>query len=112
MDPSICVALICRQDDNIDSNEWTSDNKALIAAEHVWHVSNYFHEQNIPSNVYHLDRIMGSSEGFLVNTDKYLLCDAIVESGKTLIENNLKIWQTIIPFGQIKIGLYSGLFVK
>ena len=110
VDSTISLALICRRDDVIDTANWSVDNKVLIAAEHVWHVSNYFHEQNIPQNIYHLDRIMGSSEGFIVNTNKYSLCDAIVESGQTIIDNNLQIWKTIIPKGEVKMGLYCSLF--
>jgi ATP phosphoribosyltransferase len=113
VDPTISLALICRKNDidTINTNNWSPDNKVLIAAEHVCHVANYFHEQNIKQNTYHLDRIIGSSEGFLINTSKYTLCDAIVESGQTLIDNNLEIWKTIIPKGQVKMGLYSNLFV-
>ena len=109
VDPDIGLALICRKTDNIDVNSWSPQNKILIAAEHVWHVSDYFHREGVPQNIYHLDRIMGSSEGFLINTSKYLLCDAVVESGRTLDENDLKVWKYVIPKGQVKIGLYSGL---
>ena len=42
-----------------------------------------------------------------INTDKYLLCDAIVETGKTMEENGLHVWKTIIPKGQVKMGLYA-----
>jgi phosphoribosyl-ATP pyrophosphohydrolase len=109
VDPDIGLALICRNSDNINVNEWSSENKVLVAAEHVWHVSDFFHKEGVQQNVYHLDRIMGSSEGFLINTTKYLLCDAVVESGKTLEDNDLKVWKYIIPKGQVKMGLYSGL---
>ena len=109
VDPDIGLALICRNSDVIDVNSWSSTNKILIAAEHVWHVSDFFNKEGVPQNIYHLDRIMGSSEGFLINTSKYLLCDAVVESGKTLEDNDLKVWKYIIPKGQVKIGLYSGL---
>ncbi|QKF93872.1 phosphoribosyl-ATP pyrophosphatase [Fadolivirus algeromassiliense] len=111
IDPTISLALICRKGMSIDVANWNEDNKVLIAAEHVWHVSEYFHKHAIPQNSYHMDRVIGSSEGFLINTDKYLLCDAVVESGRTLVENNLEVWQTIIPKGMIKMGLYSNLFI-
>lgn len=73
----------------------------------MWHVSEFFHKEGIPQNVYHMDRIMGSSEGFLINTDKYVLCDAVVESGRTLTENDLQVWKYIIPKGEVKMGLYT-----
>ena len=38
-----------------------------------------------------------------------MLCDAVVESGKTLQENNLEVWKTIKQKGEIYIGLYIGL---
>ena len=37
----------------------------------------------------------------------YILCDAIVETGSTISENNLEIWRVVKNYGEIKIGLYS-----
>ena len=54
-----------------------------------------------------MDRVTGSSEGFLINSNKYLLADAVVESGRTLDDNNLEIWKIIIPKGHVQIGLYG-----
>jgi len=96
---NIGLALICRKGEIVDPNNWSTTNKAYIAAEHVWNVSKFFEEIKIPSHSYHLDRIVGSSEGYLVNTDKYLLCDAIVETGKSIESNNLDVWKYIIPKG-------------
>lgn len=106
-DPTISLALICRKGAIIQPEEWTHENKPLIAAEHVCHVARFFDQNNINSINYHLDRVTGSSEGFLINSDKYLLADAVVETGKTLEENNLEIWKIIIPKGQVHIGLYG-----
>ena len=58
------------------------------------------------SSQYHLDRVVGASEGYLVNSTKYTLCDAIVETGKSIEANNLQVWEYIIPKGQIMIGLF------
>jgi ATP phosphoribosyltransferase len=107
IDPTISLALICHKNASIEPEKWTSQNKPLIAAEHVYHVTRFFEQNNINPNTYHLDRVTGSSEGFLINTDKYLLADAVVESGKTLEENDLKIWKYIIPKGQVHIALYG-----
>jgi len=107
VDPTICLAVICRQGASIEPEKWTQWNKPLIATEHICLVTRFFEQININPNTYHLDRITGSSEGFLVNSDKYLLADAIVESGRTLEENNLEIWKIIIPKGQIHVGLYE-----
>ncbi|CAF2780347.1 unnamed protein product [Rotaria sp. Silwood2] len=106
-DPNICLALLCRKGACIEPEKWTHQNKPLIAAEHVSHVTRFFEQININPSTYHLDRVTGSSEGYLVNTDLYLLADAIVESGRTLEENNLEIWNVIIPKGQIHIALYG-----
>jgi phosphoribosyl-ATP pyrophosphohydrolase len=106
-DATISLALICRKGACIEPEKWTNENKPLIAAEHVCHVARFFDQNNINSNTYHLDRVTGSSEGFLINSDKYLLADAVVESGRTLEENNLEIWKVIIPKGQVHIGLYG-----
>ncbi|CAF1456063.1 unnamed protein product, partial [Didymodactylos carnosus] len=107
VDPTHCLALICRKGACIEPQKWTHENKPLIAAEHVCHVTRFFEQMNIKPQTYHLDRIIGSSEGFLINTNKYLLSDAIVESGKTLEENDLEIWKVIIPKGELHIGLYG-----
>ena len=66
------------------------------------------------ANSFTLDRIIGSSEGYMVNTakDNYILCDAIVESGKTLDENNLEVWQVALDRGEVKIGLYFDIRLK
>ena len=108
VDPNISLALIARKNQLIQPEKWSNDNKPLIAAEHVWHVTRFFEQNSIKANTYHLDRVTGSSEGFLVNSDKYLLADAVVETGTTLEENNLQIWKVIIPKGQLHIALYAG----
>ena len=107
VDPTISLALICRKGACIQSEQWTEQNKPLIAAEHVWHVTRFFEQNQVNSNTFHLDRVTGSSEGFLINSDKYLLADAVVESGRTLEENHLEIWKVIIPKGQVHIALYG-----
>ncbi|CAF1468962.1 unnamed protein product [Rotaria sp. Silwood1] len=106
-DPNICLALLCRKGACIEPEKWTHENKPLIAAEHVSHVTRFFEENNINPSTYHLDRVTGSSEGYVVNTNQYLLADAIVETGRTLEENDLEIWKVIIPKGQIHIALYG-----
>ncbi|CAF3438872.1 unnamed protein product [Rotaria socialis] len=107
VDPSLSLALVCRKGACVEPEKWTAQNKPLIASEHVHHVTRFLEQMNIKHDKYHLDKITGSSEGFLVNTDKYLLADTIVETGKTLEENNLEIWKLIIPKGQLRIGLYG-----
>ena len=107
IDPTISLALISRKGVHIEPEKWTKENKPLIAAEHVCHVARFFDQNNINHHTYHLDRVTGSSEGFLINTDKYLLADAVVETGRTLEENNLEIWKVIIPKGQVHIALYG-----
>jgi ATP phosphoribosyltransferase len=112
VDPTIALALIERTEKPIDITKWTESNRALIAAEHVWHVAEYFRTKGVCSSKFHLDRITGSSESFLVNTDNYDLCDAVVETGKTLDENGLRVFDIIIPKGSIHIGLYRTLVTK
>ena len=111
VDNDLFMALIKRGGDIVDPTSWTSENKGLIATEHIYHVSQYMKKTGLKENQFSLDRIIGSSEGYMVNTmkNKYQLCDAIVESGKTLKENNLSVWRVILPKGQIKIGLYINL---
>ncbi|CAF4617704.1 unnamed protein product [Rotaria sp. Silwood2] len=106
-DPNICLALLCRKRACIEPKKSTHQNKPFIAAEHVSHVTRFFAQININSSTYHLDRVTGSSKGYLVNTDLYILADVIVESGRTLKENNFEIWKVIIPKGQIHTTLYG-----
>lgn len=107
VDPTVCLALLCRKGACIEPEKWTRHNKPLIAAEHVNQVTRFFEQYNIDPTTYHLDRVTGSSEGYLVNTDLYLLADAIVESGRTVEDNNLEIWKTILPKGHVNIALYE-----
>lgn len=119
MDLRLC--LIKCKEQVIDCKTWTHETKVLIAAEHPAHVSRFLQLYlEIDPHTFTLDRIIGSSEAFLVAhrhtlckpneplvNRRYILCDAIVESGKTLIENDLEIWETVLPFGQVTIGLYK-----
>lgn len=107
-DETIILALIKRKGETIDPSTWTADNKVLIATEHVYHVHNHFVQRGLDEHVFSLDRVIGSSEGYMVNNtkDKYLLCDAIVESGRTLEENGLEVWETVLPKGKVMVGLY------
>lgn len=109
IDPDIELALIKRNSEQININEWSSKSKCYIACEHMIHVYKYLTEQlKVDENVFSTTHMMGSSESFLVNESKthYLLADAIVESGSTLVENGLEVWKTIVPKGELKIGLY------
>jgi phosphoribosylformimino-5-aminoimidazole carboxamide ribonucleotide (ProFAR) isomerase/phosphoribosyl-ATP pyrophosphohydrolase/broad-specificity NMP kinase len=106
-DNTLSLALIKRKGDVIDQTKWT-EKKVSIACEHVKTVYEYFMKNNIPEDCFTLDRIVGSSESYMVNNTKanYLLCDAVVETGKTLDENNLEVWKTVLNKGDVKIGLY------
>jgi phosphoribosyl-AMP cyclohydrolase/phosphoribosyl-ATP pyrophosphohydrolase/uncharacterized protein related to proFAR isomerase len=115
IDPDIELALIKRNSDFIDPNNWTEKSKCYIATEHVVNVYKYLTgELGIDDKVFSTVHMLGSSESFLVNNSKthYILSDAIVESGSTLKANNLEIWKTIIPKGEIKIGLYLNKMIK
>ena len=72
VDPSICLALIQRQNDIIEPENWTQQNKTLIATEYICQVTKFFQENNIDDRTFHLDKITGSSEAFLVNSNRYL----------------------------------------
>ncbi|CAF4362942.1 unnamed protein product [Rotaria sp. Silwood2] len=96
-DPNICLALLCRKGACIEPKKSTHQNKSLIAAEHVSHVTRFFEQININPSTYHLDRVTGSSEGYLVNTDLYLLADAIVESYLTKTTNtHCTLWNGVV----------------
>jgi len=107
-DDSLRLCLIKRLEDNINMEDWKAEKKSLIAAEHIYHIDEFLKNVGIDEDVYSLDRIIGSSESFLVNQTnvKYDLCDAIVESGETLKANNLEIFAEVLPRGSVKIGLY------
>lgn len=106
-DPSISLCLLKRKGEHVDPAQWSVENRVLIAAEHVHHVAMWMETKGIPSEFAHLDRIIGSSEGFLLQTKAYTLCDAVVESGATIEENKLEIFDVIIPKGEVLMGLYE-----
>ncbi len=106
-DNDLQLCLIRRANDNINYKSYNANNKLMIACEHPRHVVN--HLKNVINEEYiSFDKIVGSSESYLVNTTKvrYDLCDAIVETGKTLEKNNLCIHNVVLDHGDVKIGLY------
>lgn len=98
VDNDICVCLLKKKDHVFNS-------KLIIAAEHYTYVKEYFSKKNIESKIIN---VIGSSETFIINnSDNYYdLCDAIVESGKTIEDNNLEIYDIIKERGTVRIGLY------
>jgi len=104
-DPDLSLCLIHRVNETVSIDQ---SNKILVAAEHPIHVEKFLYNRFKLTDKFSLDRIIGSSETFLVNptSKKYTLCDALVESGKTLHENGLAVWETILPHGNVTIGLY------
>ena len=109
VDPDLSLCLIKRIDEIIDIKNWDGKNKVLIAAEHMNSVYKYLKNQGVNENYFSIDRVIGSSESFMVNTSRYILCDAVVETGTTIKENNLEVWKTVLEKGQIKIGMYTSL---
>lgn len=107
----ISLALICRRGEHIDPRAWTADKPARIVAEHVRMVRRYLASLGVPPQTYEVQRVLGSSESYLVNDPRetYLLCDAIVSTGSTLQANNLEVWQAVKSKGDIVVGLYQRL---
>jgi ATP phosphoribosyltransferase len=107
-DNDLRLALIHRAGESVNLNQ---QGKILVAAEHPVHVENYLYDKFKVMDKFTLDRVIGSSETFLVNptSKKYSLCDALIESGKTLKENELEVWGTILDHGQVTIGLYVNI---
>lgn len=70
------------------------------------HIHNYL--LSVSETKFELNRVVGYFEGYLINdsSKSYQLCDAIVESGSTLKENNLEIFHIVLDYGSIKICLY------
>jgi phosphoribosyl-AMP cyclohydrolase / phosphoribosyl-ATP pyrophosphohydrolase len=101
----IKISLIKRVGDDIDMSKWTALNKCKIACEHMAVVSDYFTKLSISPDVYSLHKFLGSSESLLVNetVNRYDLCDAIVSTGKTLEDNNLEEFCTVLNKDEIKI---------
>lgn len=106
--PELRLCLIKRKGETVKFEQGAL--KTLIAAEHINHVFRHLEKEGYPPESYSVDLVVGSSEGFLVNTPRheYKLCDAIVETGQTLLENDLEVHADILPPGQITIGLYQG----
>lgn len=108
---NLSLCLVARKGDWIakHSSLWTRTNKCLIAAEHVMSVSDYLQHRGIDMSSVTLDRVLGSSEGFLVNESNrhYSLCDAIVETGETLAANDLEV--AFVVLEKVKLGLYCAI---
>lgn len=115
-DDDLRLCLIKRKDESIDLGSFHTGHKLLVATEHVNHVHEYFVSNMVNPDIFSLDRVVGSSEGYMVNDAPgqtgYTLCDAIVESGKTLKENKLEIWRVILDHGQVQIGLFFNALLK
>lgn len=74
-----------------------------IAAEHPYEVKKALEDECNKEVV----SVNGSSESYLVNEEMgFSLADAVVESGATLLENDLEVYKTI------KKELFIGLFLK
>ncbi|KAI9146801.1 ATP phosphoribosyltransferase domain-containing protein [Paramyrothecium foliicola] len=110
-DTDISLALISRRGQQIDPCQWTPNNPAHIVAEHVPMVRNHLTTLSIPPDTYKIQRVLGSSESYLVNDphETYLLCDAIIHTGSTLQANNLEVWRVLKNKGDIVVGLYQRL---
>ncbi|KAL3428710.1 hypothetical protein BDV09DRAFT_201325 [Aspergillus tetrazonus] len=110
-DTDISLALIGRRGQRIDPRAWTADKPARVVAEHVRMVRTYLGGLGVPPDTYEIQRVLGSSESFLVNDPRetYLLCDAIIATGGTLQANDLDVWQVVKSKGDIVVGLYQRL---
>ena len=93
-DPSLSLCLIKRKGEEVVF-------PVKVAAEHPHEVRQYLDDKEITEIV----SISGSSESYLVNRELgFSLADAVVESGKTLVENNLEVYETLKS--PLTIGLY------
>ncbi|KAG9252267.1 uncharacterized protein F5Z01DRAFT_682750 [Emericellopsis atlantica] len=110
-DTDISLALICRRGQQIDPRAWTADRPARIVAEHVRMVRTYLERLGVPPDTYEIQRVLGSSESYLVNDPRetYLLCDAIISTGETIKANDLEVWQVVKSKGDLVVGLYQRL---
>ena len=103
---NMSLCLIKRKNDIIKPfNLWNEEDQIHIACEHDKEVKKYLNYHNVNPKSYMLYKFSGSSESFLINQSNvdFLLCDAIVSSGKTLDENDLEVWNTIIKSDDIQI---------
>lgn len=108
-DPDIKLALISRIGAKIDVQQWSKEKPARIIVEHPIMVKDYLNKLGISEEVYSLQHVSGSSESYLANDNKggQLLCDAVVSSGRTLVENGLETWHIIKDKGDLTVGLYK-----
>jgi hypothetical protein len=106
---SIALVLLKNKTMYIDTNTWNINNKAIIATEHPFHVAKYLVGIGIDESSFKLVKMNGASESYLVNETKkpFILCESIIESGRTMLDNDLEIWRMVADYGKINIGLYS-----
>ena len=98
-DNTLRLCLIKRKEQIINF-----DNKIHVASEFIRDTTDYFANK---SNQVSIHSISGQAESFLVNDTGYQLCDSIVKSGKTITDNNLEIFDVILDYGKVCIGLYD-----
>lgn len=112
MCPQLKLALIQRNEDVIDISEYNKCKKLRIASEHIMHVSEYLRRMDIDEKCYTIDKILGSGESYLRNETKkrYDLCDAVVDTGKSLVANELKVWKYVLEEGQVSFCFAKRVF--
>lgn len=105
-DESLQLCLIGRKDEEVNFN---TTKKINIVVEHPHSVYIYLRSKGINDSQFKMDHVIGSSESFLVSETitRYSLCDAIVETGKTLEANNLEIKEVVLDHGDVTIGWYE-----
>ncbi|ATZ80961.1 bifunctional phosphoribosyl-AMP cyclohydrolase/phosphoribosyl-ATP pyrophosphatase protein [Bodo saltans virus] len=106
IDNDICLALIKRKNKEV---KFSQNDRILIGAEYPKLVHKHLDSMNIDQALYTIRYVTGSSESLLVNstTQPYDVVSAIVETGKTLDENDLEVFSYVIPKGQMKIGFFT-----
>lgn len=51
--------------------------------------------------------MIGTSESRVVVDDRYELCDVVVETGATMLANDLEVFAEILSKDQVMLGLYG-----
>lgn len=101
----IKLVLLERMGENsVNPYYWTPYSKGRIASEYPRSVANYFEEIGVDESCYSIIQVSGSTESYL-EIDSFDYCDAIVESGRTIEDNNLRIVKILAP--QIQAAMYT-----
>lgn len=89
----VSIVIACKENMTLDMLKQENKTKKLVVmSEYVKLTNDWIRKNGLIAKIVH---VSGSSEGYLAN-DLCDMCVAVCDSGKTLVDNNLKILDTLV----------------